>query len=297
LLYFCKVICDKGIMLNFLYCLKDKNRQSKPLLRRTLSFLSLIILTFTWGCSEYQQVLNSKDNERKFKKAKEYYNNDEFQKALTLFDDIRTYYRGTERGQKIAYYHAYCHFGVGSYRVAAFRFKTYYESYSRSDKAEDALYMHAFCLYKQSPRVELYQKPTREAISAFQLFLDKYPNSDRIQECNKYMDKLNAKLTKKAFQKAKLWYKILDYKAAITSFKNLLKKYPSIENREKVEFLIVDSYWHVAENSVLSKKEDRYQTTVQRAKNFLQTYPASEHKDDVKKILNQAQESLSRYNT
>ncbi len=269
----------------------------KKLSPRALSYVTFILLIANLGCSEYQQVLNSEDNEKKFQKAKEYYNNDEFQKALTLFDDIRTYYRGTERGQKIAYYYAYCHYGVGSFKVAAFRFKTYYESYSRSDKAEDALYMHAFCLYKQSPRIELYQKPTREAKSAFKLFLDKYPNSDRVPDCNKYMDKLESKLKQKAFEKAKLWYKILDYKAAITSLENLLNKYPSIHNREKVEFLIVDSYWHVAERSVISKKEERYQTTVQKAKKFLETYPASKHKEAVSKILNQAQEILSRYNT
>lgn len=276
---------------------KNPNNHLKAFLHRSLSYVAVLVVTVTCGCSEYQKVLNSDDKEKKFKKAKEYYNNDEFQKALTLFDDIRTYYRGTERGQKIAYYYAYCHYGVGSYKVAAFRFKGYYESYSRSDKAEDALYMHAFCLYKQSPRVELYQKPTREAISAFKLFLDKYPNSDRVQECKKYIDKLQSKLKRKAFEKARLWYKILDYKAAITSLKNLLNEYPSIKNREQVEFLILDSYWHVAERSVISKKEERYKKTVQRAKDFLETYPASKHKEAVKKILNQAKESLSRYNT
>lgn len=273
------------------------NNYRKSQLRQPITYLAFLMLIVIWGCSEYQQVLNSKDNEKKFQKAKEYYNNDEFQKALTLFDDIRTHYRGTERGQKIAYYYAYCHYGVGSFRVAAFRFKTYYESYSRSDKAEDALYMHAFCLYKQSPRVELYQKPTQKAISAFKLFLDKFPNSDRVEACNKYMDKLKIKLKQKAFEKAKLWYQILDYKAAITSLENLLNEYPSIEKREKVEFLILDSYWHIAERSVISKKEERYRTTFQKAEDFLETYPASKHKEAVKKIRNQAQESLSRYNT
>ncbi len=263
-----------------------------------LRFLALSVLAIgLLGCSEYQQVLNSQDQEKKFQKAKAYYNDDEFQKALTLFDDIRTYYRGTERGKKIAYYHAYCHFGVGSYRVAAFRFKTYYESYSRSEKAEDALYMHAFCLYKQSPRLELDQQPTRKAINAFQLFMEKYPNSDRIPKCNKFLDKLNGKLRQKAFEKARLWYQILDYKAAITAFKNLLETYPSIRNREKVEYLIVDSYWKVAERSVQSKKEERYRTTLQRARDFLQTYPDSEFRESVKTIFNNAKQSLRRYNT
>lgn len=259
--------------------------------------LLLILLAGLFGCSDYQQVLNSDDQEKKFQKGKEYYNNEDYQKALTLFDDILSYYRGSERGQQIAYYHAYCHFGVGSYRVAAFRFKSYYESYSRSEKAEDALFMHAFCLYKQSPRVELDQKMTRKAIDAFELFIEKFPNSERIPECNNHLDDLADKLERKAYQKAYIWYKILDYKAAITAFNNLLEKYPAIENREKVEYLIVDSYWKVSEKSVQSKKEERYRTTLQKAKDFLNTYPASKYKQDVTEIRNQVSEELVRYNS
>lgn len=247
------------------------------------------------GCSDYQQVLNSDDTEKKFEKGKALYNDEEYQKALTLFDDIISYYRGSKRGQKIAYYYAYCHFGVGSYKVAAFRFKNYYKTYSRSDKAEDALYMNAFCLYKQSPRVELDQQTTQKAINAFQLFIEKYPNSKRVADCNQYLDKLRGKLQQKAYDKAYLWYQILDYKAAITAFENLLAKYPSIDRREKVKYLIVDSYWEVAEKSVQSKKENRYRTTLRKAEDFLQTYPNSRFKNSVTTIVNQAQKSLARY--
>ena len=249
------------------------------------------------SCNEYQQVLNSDDPERKFEKGKEYYNNEEYQQALTLFDDIMSYYRGSQRGKKIAYYHAYCHFGVGSYKVAAFRFKSYYKSYSRSDKAEDALYMNAFCLYKQSPRVELDQQMTQKALNAFKLFLEKFPNSERTTECNKYMDQLRGKIRQKAYEKAYLWYQILDYKAAITAFNNLLERYPSLEKREKVEYLIIDSYWEVSEKSVQSKREDRYRTTLSKAKDFLRTHPNSQYKNEVKDIKNQAKQELVRYSS
>ena len=279
------------------YSFMQSFRSDKYLQRiMALSILSAIGLGLG-SCNEYQQVLNSDDPEKKFEKGKEYYNNEEYQQALTLFDDILSYYRGSQRGKKVAYYHAYSHFGVGSYKVAAFRFKSYYKSYGRSEKAEDALYMNAFCLYKQSPRVELDQQMTQKALDAFKLFLEKFPNSDRIPECNKYMDKLRDKLKQKAYEKARLWYQILDYKAAITAFDNLLDQYPALENRAEVEYLIIDSYWKVSEKSVQSKKEARYRTTLTKAEDFLQTHPNSEYEDEVTEIAEKVQEALDRYNS
>ena len=259
-----------------------------------IGFLSVLAF-YNTACSGYQKLLNSDNYEKKYKEAKKYYNQEDYQKAIPLFDDLISYYRGSQKGKKIAYYYSYCHYGIGSYKVAAFRFKNYYKTYSRSEKAEDALYMHAYCLYLQSPPVELDQGTTKKAINAFQLFIKKYPGSDKIDKCNKYLDKLRAKLKKKAYQRAYLWYKILDYKAAVTAFNNLLERYPAIDNRKKVEYLIVESRYKVAQKSVQSKKEERLRKTLQACREFLQRYPQSKYVEDTKDIKNKVQEDLQKY--
>ncbi len=268
------------------------NTYIKPLLLPLLMGLLFIVS----GCSEYQQVLKSNDPEKKLKLAKKLYKEEEYEKALPLFSDVTNYYRGTKKGKKVLYWYANCHYGVGSYKVAAFRFKNYYQTYRQSDKAEEALYMHAYCLYLQSPRVELVQKNTRKAIKAFKLFITRYPNSEKVSKCNQFIDELRGKIKEKAYKKAYLWYKIYDFKAAITAFNNLLEKYPDIKQREKVEFLILKSRYKVAEKSIQSKKRERYNRTLRAYKEFADKYPNSEYLDEAKDIRDQTKSALKQLN-
>lgn len=254
-----------------------------------------LCLIFSSSCSEYQQVLNGDDMEKKYQVAKEYYNNEEYQKAAPLFDDLLRYYRGTPKGEKIAFYYAYCQYGIDSYKVAAFRFKNYYETYPNSDKAEEALYMHAYCLFLQSPRIELDQEPTKKAINAFQVFIDEFPESDRIPDCNEYIDQLRSKIRKKAYNKAGLWYQILDYKAAIVEFQNLLDEYPTIQYKEEIRFKLLKSHFKVAEKSVQSKKQERLEETLERYNQFVERYPNSGFMDEAKEIREQTKVALKKY--
>ncbi len=254
------------------------------------------LLLLNTGCSEYQQVLKGNDEEKKLKLAKKFYKKEEYQKALPLFDDVISFYRGTQKGRKILYYHAKCHYGVESYKVAAFRFKNYYETYQQSDKAEEALYMHAYCLYLQSPRVELEQKNTQKAIKAFKRFVAEFPQSDKIEKCNKFIDELRGKIKRKAYKRAYLWYKIYDFKAAITAFNNLLEQYPGIDNREKVEFLLFKSQFKVAENSVQSKKRERYEKALEKFRNFKSRYKDSEYMDEARDMAEETKEALNSLN-
>lgn len=57
--------------------------------------------------------------------------------------------------------------------------------------------MAAYCKFLDSPAYNLDQESTYDAIKELQLFVNRYPNSDRVEECNKYLDILRDKLEKK----------------------------------------------------------------------------------------------------
>lgn len=249
------------------------------------------------GCGNYQKVLKGDKPEKKYELAKKLYDNEKYEKALPLFDDVLNYYRGSDKGRRILFYHAKSHYGIGSYKVAAFRFKNYYQTYSQSDKAEEALYMHAYCLYLQSPPVELDQDNTKKAINAFKTFITNYPESDKVSKANESIDELREKLKQKAYNRAYLWFKIYDYKAAITAFDNLLEDYPAIDNREKVEFLILKSRFKVAEKSVQAKKQSRYRKTVEKFRQFKGRYPDSKYLEEAKEIAKDSKKALKSLNS
>lgn len=263
----------------------------KVQLIRFAAIIVSILMLFP-ACSSYQKLLKSDDYDKKYNAAVKYYKNEEYNQALGLFRDLLVYYRGSKRGQKVRFYYAYALYGTGQYQLASLRFKNFYETYSNSKHAEESLYMYAYCLYLNSPSVELDQNNTRKAINAFQFFTVKYPYSNRISKVNGFMDELRLKLEEKAIQRAKLYFKIRDYKAAVWALQNVLEKYPATRQKEELKFLVLKSQYLLAINSIKEKLTERLHTTLRFYRNFAQDFPNSQYIEEAKKIFNDVTNKL-----
>ncbi len=235
------------------------------------------------GCSEYNKVLKSTDVEYKYTKAVEYYEDGEYSKALSLFDELGTLFRGSERSQEIHYYIANSHFALEDFYFAAYYYKNFTKTYPRSIRAEEALFKAAFCSYLNSPSSNLDQSDTEQAIEEFQLFLDRYPQTSLKDSTNAMIDELRLKLEEKAFNNAKLYYITEDYKSATVALQNMLTDFPDSPHREEIEFLVVKSSYLLAINSIDSKKEERLNDTIEHYHKFVDDFRDSEY---VKKAEN-----------
>ncbi len=245
----------------------------------------LLIILFT-SCSEYQKVLKSNDLEFKFEKAIEYYEEGEYHRARTLLEDLRSYYRGTEKAEKINYYNAYCHYGTGELTLAAYLFREFSMTFPNSTRREEAEYMAAYCYYLLSPPISLDQVFTKRAIQELQLFLERYSKSERRDTVNIFIDELQEKLELKAYNNAYLYYKISSYRAAVTALNNVLIDYPDTVYREEILFYILKSNYEYAENSVLDKQEERYKDVIQAYYNFVDNFPESSKIREAERIYN-----------
>jgi outer membrane protein assembly factor BamD len=109
------------------------------------------------------------------------------------------------------------------------------------------------------------------------------------------LDELRRKLEKKSFMTSKQYYRIGRYKAAVTSLENTLLEYPDTKYREEALFVIVKSYYEWSENSVDSKKEERYSNTKKAYFKFAAAYPESYFSKEAKKVLEEAEEELEKF--
>lgn len=209
------------------------------------------------SCSKYQQVTKNNNYDDKEKLAMELYQKKRYARALPLFEELITVYRGTSKAEGFYYYYAYCNFGVADYLLANYWFEYFVTTYPFSPKAEECEYMAAYCFYKDSPREPLEQTNTIKAIRQLQSFIDAHPQSNRVAECNTLIDKLRKKLENKDFRNAYQFYNMEYYTAAVVSFQNLLKDYPETDRRQEVGFYIVKSAYLYAMNSVRTKKKER----------------------------------------
>lgn len=262
--------------------------------------IGLLLLTgfVLWGSackSEYERIRTGGNADAIVNKAFEYYEKKDYQKAQTLFDLVLTSLRGDNRAEKAYYYYAYTHYYLKEYLLAAYYFKTFSNTFLNSPFREEAAYMSAFSNYKLSPSYRLDQANTQTAIDEFQLFVNLFPSSTRVEECNREIDQLRRKLEEKAFAEGELYYNLKQYQSSVISFDNLLRDYPESPDAERVRFLIAKSDYLLSKNSIVEKKEERYRETLKRCGEFLEKYPNGKYAKDVKALKKSAENELKNH--
>ncbi len=254
--------------------------------------LAGIILAFGACKGEFEKIRASGDWMTQYTEALKYYEKGDYLKASTLLELVIPQLRGKKEAEDIYYKYAYCHYYLGKYILASHYFQNFAATFPNSPYREEVDYMAAYCNYELSPSFRLDQKYTIEAIEAFQVFVNTYPQSERVKECNDLIDELRNKQEVKSFAEGQLYYDRKQYQSAIQSFDNLLKDYPETANAETVRFMILKSSWLLAENSVYEKREERYQSVVTKSNEFLVKYPKSKFKKELNLYKKEANKKL-----
>lgn len=255
-----------------------------------INFLKLCLLPLAYcmlltvsSCETPEKVLKSPDIEYKKSKAVFWYNKKEYFKAIPVLEELIGLLKGRQSVEE--YYYMYCmaNYKQGDYMIAGYHFKNYYDQYTTSDKAEECLFMYAKSYQQLSPKPELDQTYTYKALEAYEFFFNMYPVSNYAPEGNEAVSKLRKKLEKKALSNAELYYKTSNYKAAATSYENLLRDFPDIEESEKVSFMIVKGNYKYAENSIAQRKAERFNHVIESYQKFKYKYPASKYLEEAHK--------------
>jgi len=238
----------------------------------------------------------------KLNAAYKYYDKKDYYKATMLFDEVVPLIKGKVEGEKAMFYFAYCYYYQKQYIMSAYYFREYYETFPRGEFTEESNFMYAKSLFKESPDYNLDQTNTNDAIRAIQRFATKYPRSGYLEEANGMMDQLNAKLEKKEYESARLYYRLSEYnsfnlKAAVISFDNFIKQYPSSVHAEEVSFMKVRAQYNLAIHSDHSKQRERFFETIDFYHNFIDKYPNSKYKRDAESIYEDSIKKLDKLNS
>ena len=254
----------------------------------------LVALMLISGC-RFSKLRKSADWRVKYDAALAYYEDQDYYRASILFEEILPIIRGTEEAELANYYFAYSYFYQKQYILSSHYFKSFVEVYSRSEYAMEGTYMHAFSLYKQSPAYSLDQTSTYEAIAAMQTFLDNYPYSEFAPKADDIIDELQVKLERKAYENAKLYYKIESYKAALVALENFRVDYPDSKFQEEISFLKIEAAYKLAKVSIKSKQKERFTETISHYETFIDRYPSSEFLKDAERMYADSIEELSNF--
>ena len=261
-------------------------------MKKSFLFFCLSLLVFLSTSCKFSKLLKSDDTEKKYAMALQLYSEKDYSRALQLFDQLMGVMRATDKAQKIYYDQAYCYYYSKDYTMASYYFKRFSSNFPNTREAEECTFMSAYCNCLNSPEYSLDQTTTHDAIKELQAFINTYPESKRIPECNDLIDKMREKLETKDFKIAQLYYRMDDYLAAITSFTNILKDYPETQKKEEIMFLIFKCYNKYGVQSIDTKKKERILKAFTAYNDFAILYPSSQFIAEAKSLKDKSQREL-----
>lgn len=261
----------------------------------TFVFLGTAFLLFSSCKSQYEALLNSFDADEKYSAAFDYFNQGKFQKAAQLFESLSVLTNGTSREDTVRYYWGLSNYRDKDYYTAETNFNKFLEVFPRSPFAYEATFLRLDCLYRQTYRYELDQMPTHAAIAAIKQYLSDAPGNVHTDVCNNMLKDLYGRLDKKAYENAKLYYRMEDYQAARVAFRNVLKENAENMYREEILYYTAMASYKYAFLSIPAKQKERYLIFIDDYLNFAGEYPKSGYRNELNSLYKKAQKSLGRF--
>jgi outer membrane protein assembly factor BamD len=239
-------------------------------------FGALLLCGLLGSCSKFQRVIKHEDWRVRYDAAMTYYEKkQDYYRAGVLLEDLIPILRGTPEAEKAQFYWAYCYFKQQQYETSSSYFKSFHDTYNRSQFAEESLFMHCYSLYQASPPVNLDQTSTNTAIDAFQEFINRYPSSSYAKQSAALILDLRAKLEEKAYTSARFYQKVQNYKSAVIVYENFQRDFPDSKYQEEVAFRRLEAQYDLARNSYDYKKKERFNQAIDFYQLFLDKYPQS----------------------
>lgn len=244
--------------------------------------------------SQYEMLLNSNDADLKYEAAFKYFNEGKYSKAGSLFESLSVLTNGTQRDDTVRYYWGLSNYKFKDYYTAETNFQNFLETYPRSPFASEARYLRLDCLYRSTLRWELDQNPTYKAMTEISEYMLEFPDTPHMQACRDMLQEFNDRLDKKAYEAAKLYYKMENYKSSRIAFRNVLKDDADNIYREDILYYIAMSSYKYAHMSVPAKQKERYLTFIDDYYNFIGEIPQSHYRKELDNVYRKAQKALGR---
>ena len=243
---------------------------------------AVIAVALAAGCkSQYEELLAGSDTQAKYSAAFDYFNKGRYAKSAQLFESLAMLTQGTAQDDTVNFYWALSNYNQKDYYTAESNLDHFLQNYPASPFAENAEFLRIDCLYRSTLRYELDQAPTYKAIKAISEYKTAHITSPNVAICNRMLDELEERLDRKAYENAKLYYTMEDYKAARVALKNVLKDDAENRYREEILYYTTMSSYNYARLSVQAKQKERYLVFVDDYLNFIEEYPESKHRREL----------------
>ena len=161
------------------------------------------------------------------------------------------------------------------YLLAGSEFTRFIEFYRTDPRVEQAAFERIQAYAELSPRFELDQTDTRQALSYIRIYLQQYPGSANVAEAEAIAAVLREKLARKQYEKGRLYERREYYEAAVIAYRDLLDEYPASDYADDALFGALRAQAAYADNSVPSRQLVRYRDALDLYDQLTTLFPQS----------------------
>lgn len=227
---------------------------------RTIS-LVLLFATVLAGCSGSGRLRYDSPQEA-YGKGKVYYDQGKYDRAIPYFQGAFDFGRAHQWAADAQLLLARSYAANKEYILAANEFTRFTEIYRQDPRVAEAEFERAMTFYARSPRYQLDQTDTRQAIQAFQLFLNRYPDHENAAEAQAKIVELRDKLAHKQFDVAEQYELRGLFRAAAHSYEVVFDKYPETHWADDALLGAMRAYIAYSDESIETRRAERLEQAI-----------------------------------
>ncbi|MBR6369603.1 MAG: outer membrane protein assembly factor BamD [Bacteroidaceae bacterium] len=261
-------------------------------MRRGITLLITVVLAVVTlsGCGGYNKILKASDYNTKYSMAKNLFAEGRFTTCSSVLEECVVMLHGTSKGEESMFLLASCYFNMDDYLSASQYFQSCFTRYPNSDYSESSLFMMGKSLFLDMPDPRLDASSTNNAISSLQRFVETYPNSRYRKEAEGMIYEMYDRLVEKEKGSAELYYNMglylgNNYRSCIIVAQNAMRDYPYTKYREDLSALVLRAKFQLAQESVASKKDERYRDAIDEYYAFKNEFPESKYMKEADRIF------------
>lgn len=257
-------------------------------------FAILFVIIGFCSCNSLEKIQKSSNTEYKLQKANEFYDKKEYQKAITLYEQLLTVFKGTKRFEDLYYKYAMSYYQQRSYLAASYHFKNFADLFPNSKRSEEARFLHSKSLFENAQDFTLDQDNTKKSMVELQNFINSHPQSKRVAEANSMIDQSRRKLEQKDKYAAELYYKVSQYRAAAIYFEQIINKYPESPFIDYYQYKVLQARYKYAQQSVEERQVERFEQVLEDYAYFKSINPKNEYQKEIENIKSLSSQTLSK---
>lgn len=258
------------------------------------TYVSLVIgaaLVMLAGCSGSNRLRHNSAQDA-YQEGEARFEAEDYDDAIRYFRAVFSYGRANEWADDAQLQLARAYRDNEQYRLAATEYGRFLQLYRNDERVPIAEFERAMCYYRLSPRYQLDQSDSRQAISFFQLFLERYPGHELAPGAEQHVLELREKLAHKKFEAATLYERREMYRAAAAYYEGVFDQYPETEWADDALLGAIQSYIEYSAQSIEQRQAERLQQAIDHYNRLTQVFPDSPLLDEAESLYEEATRRL-----